>query len=94
MFVLHVLMQVKAGLLPVLEEMFCDPFREAISAQPGFQDVQLLKPQQGEGDPILAIRFETQALQQQWVASDLHGQLWPRMEALLSAYSLALFTAA
>ena len=94
MFVLHVVMQVKPGQTPALEELFRGPFREAISAQPGFRDVQLLQPQQGEGDSILAIRFETQALQQQWVASDLHGQLWPRMESLLSGYSLALFNAA
>ena len=94
MFVLHVIMQVKPGQLPALEDLFRGPFRSAISAQPGFVDVQLLKPQQGEGDLILAIRFESQTLQQQWVASDLHGQLWPRMEAMLQNYSLARFTTA
>jgi heme-degrading monooxygenase HmoA len=93
MFVLHVVMQVKPGQLPAFEELFRCPFRAAISAQPGFKDVQLLKPQQ-DGDPILAIRFETQALQQQWVATDLHGRLWPQMEVLLQGYSLAPFTTA
>ncbi len=98
MFVLHVVMQVKPGRLPALEELFVKSFRAAISAQPGFSDVQLLKPQQGQeenkGDPILAIRFETQALQQQWVASDVHGGLWPQIEAMLQGYSLAPFTTA
>jgi heme-degrading monooxygenase HmoA len=93
MFVLHVAMQVKPGQLPALEDLFRGPFHTAISAQPGFRDVQFLKPQ-GEGDPILAIRFETQALQQQWVATDLHGRLWPQMEAMLQSYSLASFTTA
>jgi heme-degrading monooxygenase HmoA len=72
--------------------LFRGPFHAAISAQPGFRDLQLLTPQQGEGDVILAIRFETQALQQQWVATDLHGQLWPQMEEMLQGYSLAPFT--
>jgi heme-degrading monooxygenase HmoA len=91
MFVLHVVMQLKPGQLPALEELFRGLFRAAISAQPGFKDVQILKPQEG-GDPVLAIRFESQALQQQWVATELHGRVWGQMEAMLQGYSLIPFT--
>ena len=37
-------------------------------------------PQDG-GDYVLAIAFESQTLQQKWVATDLHTQVWSQMEA-------------
>lgn len=92
MFVLHVHIKVKPGQGPAAEQVFAGPFRKAITAQEGFRDVQFLRPDDGE-NYVLSIAFENQSLQQKWVATDLHGQLWPVMERHFSGYSLAAFTA-
>ena len=55
--------------------------------------MRLLWPDQG-GDPILSISFEVQPLQQKWVATDLHTDVWSKMEAHLDGYSLAPYSAA
>ncbi len=91
MFVLHVGLEVKAGEGPALERDFLGPFTAAISAQPGFKAVALLRPD-GGGDYLLSIAFESQALQQQWVATDLHGEVWPIMESHLAGFTLKTFT--
>jgi heme-degrading monooxygenase HmoA len=93
MFVLHVKIKLKAGEGAVAERVYTGPFKMAISAQPGFRDVQFLRPE-GEGDPILSIAFENQALQQQWVATDLHARVWGEMEKHFDGYTLATFTTA
>lgn len=92
MFVLHVILQIKPGHQDALDSVYAGPFRAAISRQPGFKDVALLRPE-GGGDPILSIHFENQALQQKWVATALHGEVWPLMEAHMDGYSLAAYTA-
>lgn len=92
MFVLHVHVKVKPGQGLVVEEVFAGPFRKAISAQEGFRDVQFLRSDDGE-NYVLSIVFDNQALQQKWVATDLHGQVWSEMEQYFSGYSLATFTA-
>jgi heme-degrading monooxygenase HmoA len=93
MFVLHVMLRIKPGHRDALENVYTGPFRAAISRQEGFKDVALLWPEQ-EGEPILSIRFENQALQQKWVATALHGEVWPMMEAHLDGYTLAAYTTA
>jgi len=93
MFVLHVKIKMKTGEGAAAEQVYNGPFKAAITAQPGFRDVQLLRPDDG-GDPILSIAFENQALQQQWVATDLHGKVWSEMEKHFDGYSLATFTTA
>lgn len=92
MFVLHVIIEMKPGQAAAAEQVFSGPFKAAISAQPGFRDVQFLKSQDG-GGYILRIAFESQALQQQWIATKLHGEVWTEMEKHFAGYSLATFTA-
>ena len=87
MFVLHVDIRVKPGREEAAHGVFAGPFKAAIRAQPGFQDVRFLKPLEG-GDHVLAIAFENQALQQKWVATDLHTQVWSQMEANFDGYSV------
>jgi heme-degrading monooxygenase HmoA len=92
MFVLHVKIKMKAGESAAAERVYAGPFKMAIAAQPGFRDVQFLRPE-GGGDPILSIAFESHALQQQWVATDLHGRVWGEMEKHFHGTTLATFTA-
>jgi heme-degrading monooxygenase HmoA len=93
MFVLHVGIKMKSGQAAAAEQVFNGAFRAAITAQPGFKAVLLLKPDDG-GDPVLSIAFENQAMQQTWVATDLHNLVWAQMEKHFDSYSLRTFTAA
>ena len=92
MFVLHVAIRMKSGQAAAAEQLFNGPFRAAIAAQPGFHSVSLLRPDDG-GDHILSIAFDNQALQQKWVATDLHNQVWSQMEGHFDGYTLRTFTA-
>jgi heme-degrading monooxygenase HmoA len=80
MFVLHASIRVKPGHEEAAQSVFMETFRQAISAQPGFKSVHFLKPLEGD-EYVLAIAFESQALQQKWVATDLHTRVWSQMEA-------------
>jgi len=51
-----------------------------------------LRPLDG-GEYLLSIAFDTQELQQKWVATELHGRMWPMMEAHFSGYTLKTYTA-
>jgi heme-degrading monooxygenase HmoA len=86
-FVLHVDIKVKPGREEAAHSEFSGPFKAAISAQPGFKDVRFLKPQDG-GDHVLVIAFENQALQQKWVATDVHTHIWPQMEANFEGFAV------
>ena len=52
--------------------------------------MQLLRPLDG-GEYVLSIQFENQALQQKWVATDLHTQVWSQMEANFEGYSVTKY---
>ena len=90
MFALHVAIKVKPGREEAAQSVFAGPFKTAISAQTGFQSVRLLKPLEG-GEYVLAIIFENQALQQKWVATDLHTQVWSQMEANFDGYTVKAY---
>ena len=92
MFVLHVKIKMKAGQAAAAEKVFAGPFKAAITAQPGFRDVQFLRPSD-DGDYVLSIAFESQPLQEQWANSDIHGKLWPQMEAHFDGYTVDTFDA-
>jgi heme-degrading monooxygenase HmoA len=89
---LHVKVKMKAGQAGEAEQVFAGPFKMAISAQRGFSQVQFLRPAD-DGDYVLSIAFESQPLQQQWVATDLHTRVWAQMEQHFESYSLDTFTA-
>jgi heme-degrading monooxygenase HmoA len=90
MFVLHVKIKMKAGQAAAAEKVFAGPFKAAITAQPGFRDVQFLRPGD-DGDYVLSIAFENQPLQQQWVATDIHGKVWSQMEENFDGYAVNTF---
>jgi heme-degrading monooxygenase HmoA len=90
MFVLHVDMQTKTGSEHALEKTFVETFRPAISRQDGFRGVELLCPTE-KGEYRLCIAFDGPPLQQKWVASDLHQQVWPQMEAHCASYSVKYY---
>jgi len=87
MFVLHAAIKVKPNHEEVAYTVFSKTFEQAISAQQGFKSVQFLAPLEG-GDYILAIAFESEALQQKWVATDLHTEVWSQMEANFDGWSV------
>jgi heme-degrading monooxygenase HmoA len=69
---------------------FRKTFRPAISKQPGFVDVKLLKLQSALAGKApanstyrLLISFETEEQRKKWVATDLHQQVWPTIENTL-----------
>ena len=93
MVVLHVDLRPKPGAGPALEQTFHETFRPAIRAQQGFVDVALLRPI-AETDPFrLVIVFENEALRMKWVGTDLHQQVWPKLESHCAGYDAKRFDA-
>jgi heme-degrading monooxygenase HmoA len=88
MFVLHIELKVKPGQPQELEKIYAESFRPAISAQEGFQAVQLLRSNDDETDYRLCLTFDRQASQQKWVATDLHQRVWSLVENLCTQYSV------
>jgi heme-degrading monooxygenase HmoA len=93
MFVLHVDLQLKAGAERELENTYREIFQPAISRQPGFHSVALLRPRDETGNYLLSIVFEDQSHQQKWVATDLHQQVWPQMEIHCASYAVKNYDA-
>jgi heme-degrading monooxygenase HmoA len=91
MFVLQLGLDVKAGEEEALEEDFSGPFTEAISRQEGFASTTLLRPLDG-GEYLLSIAFDNQDMQQKWVATELHGRMWPMLETRFSGCTPKAYT--
>lgn len=81
-------------------EIFHGPFHAAASKQPGFISVQMLKLRsalQGAAPTganyRFALQFESEEQRQAWVASAVHQQLWPKIEATLTSknYTVLLY---
>lgn len=79
MSVLVVDLHVRSGAGRQLEQVFVEQFRPAISAQPGFVGVELLRPEQGDRWALL-VRFADEAARLTWVGTELHQAVWPLME--------------
>jgi heme-degrading monooxygenase HmoA len=88
MFVLHVELQVKPGAEKKLETTYNEAFLPAISQQEGFRSVALLRPLDEAKNYVLTIQFDDRSLQQKWVATDLHQQVWSRIESLCAGYAV------
>jgi heme-degrading monooxygenase HmoA len=86
MIVLQVDLRVREGAAPALEKTFREVFRPAISAQEGFVEVELLKSRTAADRYCLVIKFASEPLRLQWVATDLHQQVWPALEAHCAGY--------
>jgi heme-degrading monooxygenase HmoA len=75
-------------------------FRPAASKQPGYIDVKILKltsTLQGKAPAGVNYRFvltyQSEALRQKWIATDVHQKVWPTIENTLSTknYTVLLF---
>jgi heme-degrading monooxygenase HmoA len=90
MFILHVEITVKPGKAEAMEGVYRETFRPAIVKQQGFHSVELLRSTENNYF-LLSISFETDELRVQWVNSDLHQEVWPRMEEHFVTASLKRF---
>lgn len=90
MSVLVVDLHVRSGAGRDLEQVFVERFRPAISAQPGFEGVELLRPQEGVRW-VLLIRFADEAARLTWVDTELHQSVWPLMEQHCDRADPAIF---
>ncbi len=86
---LHVDLDVAPGKEAELVKNFKSVFRPAISKQPGFVDVKLLKLRttpMGDAPKTkyrLIISFQTEEQRTTWVATADHQRAWPSIENLL-----------
>ena len=89
MFVLHVDLSVKPAMTKALEVTYRDIFVPAISKQAGFSEAKLLRATSSEvHSHRLVIAFESEELQKKWVATDLHQEVWPKMDANMVQFSV------
>jgi heme-degrading monooxygenase HmoA len=87
---LHVDLDVLPDKEQEMVENFRQVFRPAISNQPGFVEVRLLRLREVVVGPVsepanyrLLISFGTEDQRKQWVASDAHQSAWPTIERTL-----------
>lgn len=90
MTVLHVDMHLASGREGALLDIYRDAFRPAISRQPGFRSVSLLRPNGGDVHRLVIV-FDDEEQRERWVASDTHQDVWPRVEALCTEWTPNLF---
>jgi heme-degrading monooxygenase HmoA len=88
MFVLHIELKVKPGLQQALEKTYLGKFRPAISAQEGFNAVQLLHSKEDDANYRLCLTFDQQGSQQKWVATDLHQEVWAAIADQCAEFSV------
>ena len=88
MFVLHIELTVKPALRQSLEKTYLEKFRPAISAQEGFNAVQLLHSKEDDANYRLCLTFDQQGSQQKWVATDLHQEVWPAIADQCAEFSV------
>jgi heme-degrading monooxygenase HmoA len=75
-----------------LEGTYREVFRPAIPKQAGFSEAKLLRAKSSEAPSHrLVIAFENQEFQKKWVDTDLHQEVWPKMEAVMAQYSVHYF---
>jgi heme-degrading monooxygenase HmoA len=97
---LHVDLEVDPAREQEMLSSFQAQFRPAISRQPGFVEVKLLKlrsalagPPPGNAGYRLLISFQTEEQRQKWVATAEHQRVWPLIERALrgAKYTAALY---
>lgn len=87
----HVTFNVIPGKEKDFEALFHDAYGPAMSRQPGFVSVSLLKGQDQEALYRLAIRFESLETAAAWRESADHKALAPRIKALYTDSSVQVF---
>lgn len=77
-------------------------FRPAASKQPGYIDVKMLRLRStimGKAPAGVnyrfALSFQSEELRQKWIKTDVHQQVWPPIESMLTTkdYNVHLFDA-
>ena len=92
MFVLHIELKVKPGLQQALENTYLEIFQPAVSSQKGFHSVYLLRPTEDAADGYrLSLAFDHQTSQQEWVATDVHQQVWPQIANQCAEFSVRFY---
>jgi len=91
MSVLLVELGVRSGEETRLAEAFTSTFRPAVSAQPGFRSVRLLRPAAEGGLWFLEIEFVDEERRLAWVGTDLHQEVWPRIDTHCDSAVPAVF---
>lgn len=92
MFVLHIDLPASKAKEQDLEQAFTGTFRPAISRQQGFRGVELLQSVDDATLYCLTISFESQEMQQKWVATDLHQEVWPALQNLCTGFSIRKYS--
>jgi len=96
----HVDLSIDAEKEPEMLRYFQTVFRPAATRFRGYLDVRVLKLRAvpfGTAPADLTYRFsityENEELRQQWIASDIHQEVWGGMEKMLSSsnYTVLLF---
>jgi len=87
----HVTFNVIPGQQQDFENLFRQEYSPAMSRQPGFVSVALLKEQEKEAVYQLAIRFESLATAAAWRESADHKALAPKIKALYQDSSVAVY---
>jgi len=91
----HILLHVDLTVNPEREKVFVgkfhSAFKPAAAKQPGYMDVRILKLRTalagkapGDANYRFVLAFESEELRQKWVATEIHGKLWPELERCLS----------
>jgi len=93
MFVLHVDLKARSDSSRILENTYRELFQPAISSQPGFDQVLLLQSATDQNGYRLVIAFQDEPSQKAWVATNLHQEVWPKMEKNCSSYKVETFHA-
>ena len=91
MFNVHVDLTVSPNSLVALKNVYKETFVHAISAQTGFVAVDLLQFCDDDEACRLIIVFKNRDLQQKWVATKLHQQVWAHIEACCTNYKVRTF---
>ena len=87
----HVTFDVIPGKEAAFEELFKTKYSKAMSAQPGFVSVGLIRQQEQPTRYEMVIRFESLETAAGWRNSAEHKELSPVIKALYSGSSVIVF---
>src|SRR5258708_39140455 len=97
---LHVDLQVDPAKEKEMLEIFHGPFHAAAAKQTGFIDAKILRLRsalKGSAPPNanyrFVLRFQSEEQRQAWIATPIHQELWPKIEATLVSkeYTVLLY---
>jgi len=87
----HVTFKVIPGKEKDFERLFIEEYSVAMSRQPGFVSVTLLKEHEKESIYQMAIRFQSLETAAAWRESEEHKALSPKIKALYSESSVQVY---